>query len=242
MKEVQSSGFLEVTQDQVHFYTWPPDTSNGVYLEIYGTPPAGTFQDDANGYPIIDPFSINTTSTIFRDTRDGRGFANLSGVQANSGTITLTPPATVASCNGQQATMVGTDGVDILIGTVGADVIAGLGGDDFIFGLGGNDIVCGGDGDDFIRGGDGKDRIWGGNGEDVLRGGLGKDRLYGGKHDDMLKGGQDNDRLYGGKGSDVLVGGKGNDRHKCGSGEDIANGGRGDKDTQTNCEASLAIP
>ena len=132
----QSGGFLEVTTEfgshEVYFYIQPPDPSNGVYLEIYGTPPDGTFQDDANGYPIIGPFSIDTNETIFHDTRDGRGFANFSGALANSDTMTLAPPSTVASCNGQEATIEGTENGDTIIGTPGDDVIVGLAGNDII--------------------------------------------------------------------------------------------------------------
>ena len=58
-----------------------------------------------------------------------------------------------------------------------------------------------------------------------------------------LVGGRGNDRLFGNKGDDdVLLSLLGDDRHDCGSGEDMANGGRGANDTQTDCEALLAIP
>ena len=49
-------------------------------------------------------------------------------------------------CDGQEATIWGTDGADTLMGTAGRDVIVGLGGDDTIYGLGGDDLVCSGDG------------------------------------------------------------------------------------------------
>lgn len=54
------------------------------------------------------------------------------------------------------ATIVGTDGDDVLRGTSGNDVIHGLGGNDTIEGLGGNDIICGGPGNDTILGGSGR--------------------------------------------------------------------------------------
>ena len=41
------------------------------------------------------------------------------------------------ACFGQAATIVGTEGDDVLKGTDGADVISGLGGTDVIDGLGG---------------------------------------------------------------------------------------------------------
>ncbi len=56
-------------------------------------------------------------------------------------------------CYGQPATIIGTEGADLLRGTSGDDVIVGLGGDDTIFGGDGNDLICGGDGDDRLYGG-----------------------------------------------------------------------------------------
>lgn len=79
------------------------------------------------------------------------------------------------TCGGSEATIVGTDGDDVLVGTPGDDVIwAGLG-DDSIVGLGGKDIICGGSGDDEIRGGSGKDSIYGQRGADLIVGGRGWD-------------------------------------------------------------------
>jgi Ca2+-binding RTX toxin-like protein len=87
-------------------------------------------------------------------------------------------------CDGQEATIWGTDGADTLTGTAGPDVIVGLGGDDTIYGLGGDDLVCSGAGDDILFGGDG---------DDGLRGGAGDDRLVGGAGDDLLGGGAGRD-------------------------------------------------
>lgn len=42
------------------------------------------------------------------------------------------------------ATIVGTNGSDVLRGTPGRDVIAGPDGNDVILGLGGDDVICGG--------------------------------------------------------------------------------------------------
>jgi len=79
-------------------------------------------------------------------------------------------PPTVATCNGQAATQIGTTGSDILVGSAGVDVLAGDAGDDVIIGLEGDDVLCGGDGDDVILGGDGND--W-------IDGGIGTDRAFG---------------------------------------------------------------
>jgi Ca2+-binding RTX toxin-like protein len=96
-------------------------------------------------------------------------------------------------CAGWAATIVGTDGNDILTGTNSFDVIVGLKGDDVIHGAGGSDIICGNKGNDTIygehdpdsllSGGNGNDKIYGGTdaGEgDVLDGGAGDDLLDGG--------------------------------------------------------------
>jgi Ca2+-binding RTX toxin-like protein len=153
-------------------------------------------------------------------------------------------PATepeVPSCDGHKATIVGTNGPDVLIGTPGPDVIWGGAGSDVIYGLGGNDIICGGAGDDVIHGGAGNDRIFGGAGDDliygeagndILNGGSGSNIIYGGRGDDVLNGGSGNENiLYGGAGDDRLFGGSGNgDILYGGLGIDHLNGGSGNGD------------
>jgi Ca2+-binding RTX toxin-like protein len=108
-----------------------------------------------------------------------------------------------ARCHGRRATIVGTEGEDVLHGTPGRDVIWGGGGDDEIFGSLGNDLICGGPGSDLIHGGRGNDIIDGGPGND--------DRVYGDLGDDKLTGGPGNgDEVAGGLGIDTLNGGPGN--------------------------------
>ncbi len=108
-----------------------------------------------------------------------------------------------ARCHGRRATIVGTEGNDVLRGTPGRDVIWGGGGDDTIFGSLGNDLLCGGPGSDVIHGGRGNDVIDGGAGND--------DRVYGDLGDDKLTGGPGNgDEVAGGLGIDTLNGGPGN--------------------------------
>jgi Ca2+-binding RTX toxin-like protein len=147
------------------------------------------------------------------------------------------PEPEARRCDGHKATIVGTDGPDVLHGTPGRDVIWAGAGDDVVYGLEGNDIVCGGPGDDAIYGEAGNDRIYGGagndviyggEGNDVLRGGPGDDVLYGGRGDDILGGGPGDDRLYGGAGDDRLLGGSGNDILYGGLGIDVLSGGPGD--------------
>lgn len=81
-----------------------------------------------------------------------------------------------ASCDGQTATIVGTDGPDSIFAPDSNDVIVGLGGDDVIVGQGGNDVICGNDGNDDIQGDfvanrgfqHGNDRVFGGSGDDFF--------------------------------------------------------------------------
>lgn len=88
------------------------------------------------------------------------------------------PP--LVECNGLEATIIGTEGHDLITGTSGPDVIHGLGGHDVIFGLAGDDVICGGDGNDSIFGDDDDDSLYGEAGNDSLYGGSGDDELYGG--------------------------------------------------------------
>jgi hypothetical protein len=90
------------------------------------------------------------------------------------------PGGAPPTCKGIPATIVGTDGSDVLSGTPGQDVIVGLGGNDKLSGLAGNDLICGGSGKDTLKGGKGSDKLYGEDGKDTLKGGPGKDKLNGG--------------------------------------------------------------
>ena len=82
------------------------------------------------------------------------------------------------TCEGETATIVGTNGNDDIVGTSGNDVIVALGGDDSIRALGGNDLVCGGAGNDAMSGGAGNDLLDSGDGvvdNDSLDGGPDED-------------------------------------------------------------------
>ncbi|MFQ5788156.1 MAG: PKD domain-containing protein, partial [Thermodesulfobacteriota bacterium] len=142
------------------------------------------------------------------------------------------------TCFGQPATIIGTDGDDILEGTNEDDVIMGLGGKDTIMGYSGNDIICGGTGHDEISGGNGDDTILGNGGDDIIRGGRGSDILRGGKGNDILRGNRGFDKLKGGKGNDKIGGGIGDDFLDGGPGNDTINGGKGN-DTCKNSEFNL---
>jgi Ca2+-binding RTX toxin-like protein len=136
-------------------------------------------------------------------------------------------PDEEGSCMGLTATIVGTEGNDILNGTAGPDIIAGLRGNDVINGLGGNDIVCGGLGMDQLKGGDGDDKLLGGNENDIINGDGGNDSAWGGTGWDQLFGSFGNDTLRGGIGNDRLAGGDGNDRLFGQEGFDRLDGGAG---------------
>ncbi len=98
-------------------------------------------------------------------------------------------PGEVFRCRGMAATIVGTEGDDVLVGTRGADVIYADDGDDIVRGGGGADIICGGTGNDQLWGNAGRDGLFGGPGNDVLRGGRGGDELGGGVGNDVADGG-----------------------------------------------------
>lgn len=102
-------------------------------------------------------------------------------------------------CDGVSATIVGTEGDDVLVGTNQSDIIAGLGGNDQITGGNGNDIICGDSGDDELEGGNGEDRVLGGAGNDVVAGDNGKDQLRGGSGVDTVDGGRGKDACNGGE-------------------------------------------
>ena len=125
------------------------------------------------------------------------------------------------------ATIVGTEGDDVLVGTNGPDVITGLGGNDTITGLQGDDVICGGAGNDDIDGGVGNDSIEGDDGNDHLVGGAGDDFILSGFGDDDIDGGRDNDFILGGFGDDRIEGGHGDDAIIGDFGDDTVFGGHG---------------
>lgn len=129
----------------------------------------------------------------------------------------------VRRCHGRRATIVGTDGNDVIHGTPGRDVIWGGPGNDTIYGELGNDLICGGAGNDVIHGG---------RGNDVVDGGNGTDRVYGDLGDDKVLGGAGNrDEVSGGLGIDIVNGGPGNEDYVHGDyGWDRMSGGAGKGD------------
>ena len=141
------------------------------------------------------------------------------------------------TCDGLQATIVGTPGDDVLNGTPGPDVIVGLQGDDTIHGMGGDDTVCAGQGDDMIVGGAGFDVIFAAQGNDLIYAASGEStadrvdtrgaRMFGGDGNDTIHGSNRWDRMQGGPGVDNLFGYEGRDWMRAGSGNDSVDGGAG---------------
>jgi Ca2+-binding RTX toxin-like protein len=135
------------------------------------------------------------------------------------------------TCFGQPATIVGTDGRDVIHGTPGDDVIVTGDGPDDVFAGAGDDLICGGGGSfeddeaigDRLHGGPGRDRIDGGPGNDLLFGNSGNDDLYGRTGEDVLDDGSGDDRAYGSTGSDEFVAGGGDDRLVGGPASEPAN-------------------
>ena len=125
-------------------------------------------------------------------------------------------PAVRATCQGQPATISGTDGNNDLDGTEGADVIVAGDGQDEIDGQGGDDVICAGDGDgarqndvnddDSVQGGAGADTVNGGSGNDAIDGQGGDDTLFG--DDEQASDGYIStaDEIHGGDGDDEIDG------------------------------------
>jgi Ca2+-binding RTX toxin-like protein len=145
------------------------------------------------------------------------------------------------TCNGKPATIVGTDGVDVITGTPRDDVIVTGAGRDWITAGAGNDIICTGAARDIIRAGAGNDTVDAGPARDILLGGTGNDTLKAGTGGDVLLGGTGNDTLHGATGGDTLNGARGNDTLNGGRHTDSCRGGTG-TDRATTCERTLGLP
>lgn len=231
--------------------------NNPNFTPVGGSPAAGTGAIGGTATPPPPPTTTTTaapttttvapTTTTTTTTRPPATTTTTELVRSeshNSRTVRL-PPA-VAYCGDLRATIVGSDGDDVLIGTEGNDIIAGGPGDDIINGLGGDDIICGGDGNDDLSGGHGadivlgqkgRDRIEGNAGADDLRGGDGRDRLIGGPGPDQLTGNAASDTLVGNGGNDRLIGHTGADRLLGKNGNDLCVGGPA-VDRFVSCERS----
>ena len=161
------------------------------YNDDVRTTGEAAFEEESDSFPLYEP---NQSRTSDHDPV-------LVGLGLNLNT----------TCNGLEATIVGTTGDDVINGTTGDDIIVGLGGNDVINGGNGNDVICGGGGNDTVNGGNGIDTLLGGFGNDTLNGNNGDDSLDGGANDDTLSGNHGNDTLTGGTDADSFSGGPGTD-------------------------------
>ncbi len=93
-----------------------------------------------------DIYRVNLSNGKFASISTGFGYPE--GME-------VAPP----TCEGQTATMPGTNSGDPIKGSKFGDVIAGIGGSDAIKGKAGNDRLCGGKGNDKITDDTGKNRI-----------------------------------------------------------------------------------
>jgi hypothetical protein len=73
------------------------------------------------------------------------------------------------TCGSRVATLLGTNGRDVIRGTKRSDVIVALRGGDVVRGLARADTICGDEGNDRLFGGRGRDRLIGGDGRDFVR-------------------------------------------------------------------------
>ena len=143
------------------------------------------------------------------------GTAHASAAATAHASATGTGPAWAAGtgppCLGHRATLVGTNGDDVIVGTPHQDVIVARAGNDVVRSRSGMDIVCGGPGNDRLFGGNNRDRLAGDEGADTIvdRGAGFRDLLLGGPGDDLLmsaRGGYADSRtLRGGPGADRLI-------------------------------------
>ena len=92
------------------------------------------------------------------------------------------------NCDGQPASIIGTENADSRNGFEFKDTFQLLGDDDSARGRAKNDRMCGKGGDDVLRGGTENDTLFGGGGNDTLNGNGGNDVCFGGGGSDTFKG------------------------------------------------------
>ncbi|MBA3324675.1 MAG: sulfatase-like hydrolase/transferase [Rhodobacteraceae bacterium] len=87
----------------------------------------------------------------------------------------------------------GNDDANWIFGEQGT--LKGLGGDDVIYGGSGARRINGGKGEDSLVGGGGDNRLVGGRGDDLMNGEAGEDTMIGGRGEDTMTGGPGSDRF-----------------------------------------------
>ncbi len=230
-----ATGSVTISTDDGPTYSTTFDTVLSVYTGGSVNSLSLVGYDDDGGVGLRSSLTLGVNAgTTYRIKVDGYGGAT--GL-LNLGISAVAP----IQCWGQNATIVGNAGNDVLNGTPGPDVIVAGAGDDTINGNGGDDRICADAGNDLIDGGAGNDSVWGGSGADTIRGGTGDDLLIGnpggGSNDDTddtidgedgndtLDGWTADDTLRGGLGDDTVYGAAGNDTIDGDQGEDYLSGG-----------------
>jgi Ca2+-binding RTX toxin-like protein len=117
------------------------------------------------------------------------------------------------TCFGKPATIVGSNGSNVIRLTAGKDIVAAMGGNDVVEATSipnnhGKDVICGGAGNDKITGNDERNILIGGPGNDRLKGGPGNDLIVGdnANPDGSESGATGRDTLNGTGDDDFLVG------------------------------------
>ena len=126
--------------------------------------------------------SGTSDAVLFLGTDDADAIDLVTGVSWSGVEIRM------ASGNGGDDVLVGTEVGDLLEGNDGDDALLGGGGDDYLVGGGGGDSLSGAGGRDLLSGGDGDDVLSGGGGSDQLTGDGGTDTLDGGGGRDLCSG------------------------------------------------------
>jgi Ca2+-binding RTX toxin-like protein len=167
--------------------------------------PTGSFRItitdvDSTNFTLSATSSSNTALvSLNRVTFGGSGASRTVTIAANK--TVGTSEVTITVGDGQTNTPVvitvieGNGNNQTLNGTSGADMIFAQGGEDTVNALDGNDLVCGGSGNDVLNGGSGDDVLDGQNGDDRLNGEAGNDTLSGGASADRFDGGADIDTV-----------------------------------------------
>ena len=183
-------------------------TENGRAVAVDLLPIANGFGDNTLGW---EPRNITPTTGGDKTYRVTVSNIRLNGNFVSHTYETTAFDVTIQTCLGRVATIVGTNGSDVIHGTNGVDVILALDGNDIINGLDGNDVICAGGGNDEVDAGHGNDLVLGGQGHDILRGGSGNDIISGQTGRDRIAGNAGADVLAGGSQRDVLLGNTGSD-------------------------------
>jgi hypothetical protein len=139
--ESQSQDLLS-SVNSVHAYSGELGITDYRYFNLRDNRTGGTDLFDSVGI-LTDEYGRKPAFGVLRDYMKSHG----------------TKAASVRSCLGRPATLIGTPGDDRLEGGPGPDVLKGRGGDDRIIGAAGADRLCGGPGDDRISPGSGRDRV-----------------------------------------------------------------------------------